>query len=123
MVITGDLKQSDRCLENGLLDIMNKIKAYRGRMISSGGEPDFGIEMVEMNKEDIERSPIVSKILEIFNNKIVVDNDLQIPSVSKNTSISIDYSIKKDNNGDAALIPLTDISGRYNSTGNTNLVF
>jgi phosphate starvation-inducible PhoH-like protein len=116
MVITGDLKQSDRCADNGLLDIMNKIKSYKKHNEAS-------IEMVEMKYSDIERSPIVSKILEIFNNKIVVDNDLQIPSVSKNTSTSIDYSKKKDNNGDAALIPLTDISGRYNSKGNTNLVF
>jgi len=116
MVITGDLKQSDRCADNGLLDIMNKIKSYKKYNEAS-------IEMVEMKYSDIERSPIVSKILEIFNNKIVVDNDLQIPSVSKNTSTSIDYSIKKDNNGDAALIPLTDISSRYTSTSNTNLIF
>jgi hypothetical protein len=113
MVITGDLKQSDRCADNGLLDIMNKIKAYKKNNEAS-------IEMVEMKYSDIERSPIVSKILEIFNNKIVVDNDLQIQPVSKNTSTSIDDSIKRDNhNGDAALIPLTDISNRFN----TNLIF
>jgi len=120
MVITGDLKQSDRCADNGLLDIMNKIKAYKKHNEAS-------IEMVEMKYSDIERSPIVSKILEIFNNKMVLDNDLQIPQlqlVSKNTSTSIVESGKKTIiNGDAALIPLTDISSRYNSSGNTNLVF
>jgi phosphate starvation-inducible PhoH-like protein len=117
MVITGDLKQSDRsAADNGLLDIMHKIKAYKKY------NSDVAIEMVEMKYSDIERSPIVSKILEIFNgNKTIVDNDLQMPQVqllSKNTS----NEIKKDNN-DAALIPLTDISSRYNSSGNTNLIF
>jgi len=119
MVITGDLKQSDRCADNGLLDIMNKIKAYKKHNEAS-------IEMVEMKYSDIERSPIVSKILEIFNNKIVVDNDLQIQPVSKNISTSIDDSIKRDNNnnnGDAALIPLSDMTSRYDSNGNTNLIF
>jgi len=118
MVITGDLKQSDRCADNGLLDIMNKIKSYKKH------NSDVSIEMVEMKYSDIERSPIVSKILEIFNNKIVVDNDLQMPQQPllqppANNSI---VQIKKDNN-DAALIPLTDISSRYNSSGNTNLIF
>jgi phosphate starvation-inducible protein PhoH and related proteins len=70
MVITGDLKQSDRSMENGLLDFMNKIRDYRGR----GGEHDIGIELVEMNKGDIERSPIVSKILEIFSSSKGGDN-------------------------------------------------
>jgi phosphate starvation-inducible PhoH-like protein len=112
MVITGDLKQSDRSLENGLLDIMTKIKTYKKNI---GVE---GIEMVEMNRGDIERSPIVSKILEIFNHKPKPLQPLQVSSgLSHNETIIIDNkndstikpSVNKLNN-DAALIPLSDIS-------------
>jgi len=66
MVITGDLNQSDRCADNGLLDIMEKIRAHR-KINGCDVSCNVGIEMVEMNKGDIERSPIVSKILEIYN--------------------------------------------------------
>lgn len=58
MVITGDLKQSDRMTNNGLLDIMNKLKAYQGDSSS--------IKVVEMGFEDVERSVVVSKILDIY---------------------------------------------------------
>ena len=139
MVITGDLKQTDRSQDNGLLDIMNKIKTYRSRKALAAGE--LGIEMVEMKYSDIERSPIVSRILEIFNDKNdknVITHDRMIPTVPSpvnNTSITIvpsETSVEKSQvlekkintiNADAALIPLSDISNRYDSSGNTNLNF
>jgi len=132
MVITGDLKQSDRSIENGLLDIMNKIKSYRG----CSGEPDFGIEIVEMNKGDIERSPIVSKILEIFNsnsnynsNNIggqpnitassglvtnFVENKIMQVERTNITNIKIKRP-QAPNNNDAALIPLSTAPRTYNN--------
>uniref|UniRef100_A0A6C0JNM9 PhoH-like protein n=1 Tax=viral metagenome TaxID=1070528 RepID=A0A6C0JNM9_9ZZZZ len=131
MVITGDLKQSDRSMENGLLDFMNKIRDYRGR----GGEHDIGIELVEMNKGDIERSPIVSKILEIFssnsnynsNNIGGQPNITAYPGIVTNfvenkimqverTNIT-NIKIKRPqapNNNDAALIPLSTAPRTYN---------
>jgi phosphate starvation-inducible protein PhoH and related proteins len=142
MVITGDLKQSDRDVDNGLLDIMNKIKTYKNKY------DNVGIEMVEMKYSDIERSPIVSKILEIYNNKNnVVSDDRMIHPVSKSVSEPLSVSVeKKVINNDAALIPLNDVSknfgasdklasfstntnstlnngNRYNSPGNINLIF
>ena len=85
MAITGDLKQSDRCAANGLLDFMNKYKAYRkANDVVDFSKPShtthhaydiasekwcgsgMGIEMVEMSQKDIERSPIVAKILDIY---------------------------------------------------------
>ena len=85
MAITGDLKQSDRCAANGLLDFMNKFKAYRkANDVIDFSKPSYqthhaydisnekwcgsgmGIEMVEMSHKDIERSPIVAKILDIY---------------------------------------------------------
>jgi phosphate starvation-inducible PhoH-like protein len=116
MVITGDLKQTDRSQDNGLLDIMNKIKAYRARKALDAGE--LGIEMVEMKYSDIERSPIVSKILEIFNDKNdknTITDDRMIPSVNvTSTSIVTLPEKKKTNINDAALIPLSDMSSHYN---------
>jgi phosphate starvation-inducible protein PhoH len=116
MVITGDLKQSDRpCDKNGLLDVMNKIRDYKGR--TAGDGHGVGIEMVEMNHSDIERSPIVSKILDIYNGRnvtqnidyikidvIPVNNTLPIIEVSKPHVIDVD--------NDAALIPKSHISKR-----------
>jgi phosphate starvation-inducible PhoH-like protein len=86
MAITGDLKQSDRCAANGLLDFMNKYNAYRkaNDVLDFSkpshkthhaydvenekwcGSTSMGIEMVEMSQKDIERSPIVAKILDIY---------------------------------------------------------
>lgn len=57
MVITGDLKQSDRSVDNGLADLMKKLKSY--------GDCE-SIKMVEMNVADVERSAAVSKILDIY---------------------------------------------------------
>jgi len=57
MVITGDLKQSDRSVDNGLADLMKKLKSY--------GDCE-SLKMVEMNVSDVERSAAVSKILDIY---------------------------------------------------------
>jgi phosphate starvation-inducible PhoH-like protein len=60
MVITGDLKQSDRCENNGLLDLLQHIKRYDKSMDE--------IKIVEFNENDIQRSSTVSKILDIYSN-------------------------------------------------------
>ena len=86
MVITGDLKQSDRCRENGLLDIMTKLKTYTKN--TENTEKTMGIEMIEMNHGDIERSPIVSKILDIYEGGTKMSNKVEVatqpPSLSSN---------------------------------------
>lgn len=74
MVITGDLKQSDRSDSNGLADVMIKVRSfYRGQVVGDGlgdGGADgvgAGIKIVEMDHSDIKRSLIVSHILDIYN--------------------------------------------------------
>lgn len=57
LVITGDVKQSDRGKENGLAELVQKLTSY--------GNCD-SIKMVEMTASDIERSAAVSKILDIY---------------------------------------------------------
>ena len=61
LVITGDLKQSDRCENNGLLDLMTRLdsaqKGYKE------------IQMVNFGNMDVQRSSVVSKILKLYEDK------------------------------------------------------
>jgi len=57
MVITGDLKQSDRSNDNGLYDFIHRLQMSES--ISS-------IQYVELNDDDIQRSAVVSNILKIY---------------------------------------------------------
>jgi len=79
MVITGDLYQSDRGPNNGLADFLNKIKIYDLRQEEKDNKEnvkktnktslekdDVGIKFVEMENQDIQRSAIVSKIVNIY---------------------------------------------------------
>jgi hypothetical protein len=134
LVITGDLKQSDRQDENGLLDLMTKLKNYQQHTLNNGSEPQ--IKLVELRANDIERSPIVAKILDIYKNKKTspeatepqtklpsqtqnlttlphiqtpVNNTTQSQSMSLMTSASF-IDISKNTNNDAALIPVKDMN-------------
>jgi hypothetical protein len=74
MVITGDLAQSDRGVDNGLADLMRKLDAYNKRCEEANkGLPD--IRMVLMKGADIQRSPIVSTLLDIYSGKPTVPPD------------------------------------------------
>ena len=64
MVITGDLKQSDRGLNSGLQDFINKYKTYTNYLNRIGNETRMGIDIVELSKNDIERSKVINKLLE-----------------------------------------------------------
>ncbi len=55
IVITGDMKQTDRSI-NGLLDFVNRLIQ----------RPIENISVVHMNTSDIQRSPIVSSILDLY---------------------------------------------------------
>lgn len=109
MVVTGDLNQSDRMKDNGLLDIMTRINRYSGNYSS--------IRVVELGADDIERSPTVAKILDIYRDPtpITITTPITNSTVNNNTtphnvsSISITTRVKKeiiDVDNDCALIPL-----------------
>jgi len=83
MVITGDMKQSDKGTNSGLSDFIKKYKAYEAFYFKNNEDlltsnsshyyqfvKETGINIVEMENKDIERSPVVSKILDIYD----VDN-------------------------------------------------
>lgn len=71
MIINGDLDQSDyyKNEKNGLYDIIEKIKMYNmdRRNIQNKNIYKNKITICNMNNSDIYRSPIVTKILDIYN--------------------------------------------------------
>jgi phosphate starvation-inducible PhoH-like protein len=86
LVITGDLKQSDRLDENGLVDLMKKLKQYNVNMNVTRGIVDnvtnvvdnCQIHLVELKSVDVERSPVVVKILDIYKNKPFEDGKINV---------------------------------------------
>jgi len=105
MVITGDLKQSDRSVDNGLADLMKKLKSY--------GDCE-SIKMVEMNVADVERSAAVSKILDIYafvppSVSVIYNAPLNASKVDLptygNETLETSSVVSKIIDNDAALIP------------------
>ena len=69
MVITGDLKQTDKITTNsGLFDIINKYRIYDKEQSIKYNNTyiNHGIKVIEFEKSDIERDPIISKLLDIY---------------------------------------------------------
>ena len=99
LVITGDLKQSDRGdKDNGLYDFMKKLKKYQSlhyNNVSFAGDDNYkncidGICLVEMGVEDVERSPIVAKILDIYKENPAAP---AAPAVKKKVENTLKYNI------------------------------
>ena len=102
LVITGDLKQSDRSRDNGLRDLMYRLRQNQNLT---------DIKMVEMQYEDIERSEIVKTMLKIYE-----DNRSREPTVplrplplisspQSNDKNNCESCKRKKVDNDAALIP------------------
>jgi phosphate starvation-inducible PhoH-like protein len=72
IVITGDLKQSDKMYNNGLFDFINKYEKYPIK--------SERINMITFDKGDIERSKLVQDILNIYEYN---------PITNKNTDCAI----------------------------------
>jgi phosphate starvation-inducible PhoH-like protein len=100
MVITGDLHQSDRGMQNGLSDFLEKIKQEN---LEENHEEKYTnkIRYIELGNKDIQRSPIVSKILDIYNKKplLLLESPKEQPKEEK----------KIDVENDAAMLPKTQI--------------
>lgn len=56
MAVTGDLNQSDRMADNGLLDFLNKY----------GKSNATGIDVVKFDTKDVVRHPTVSQVLKLY---------------------------------------------------------
>lgn len=98
LVITGDLEQSDKFENNGLKDLITKIK-----------QTDLDLKnimFIELNNTDIQRSELVNQVVKLYNNKSInkeINNNTQI--INKLTNINTNINTNIDSNKDAALIP------------------
>jgi len=73
LVITGDLKQSDRSGVNGLVDFIGKLSADQNRYTSAAASSASSaaasaalIKFVELENVDIQRSEVVARVLDIY---------------------------------------------------------
>ena len=113
MVITGDLEQSDRFENNGLKDLIQKLK---------GVENTKNIMLVELNNTDIQRSELVSQVVALYNkqitskqitNKIEYLNEIKrINETKRVNETKYEFKCEKRyrDNDDAAMIPLKDMT-------------
>ena len=123
MVITGDLKQSDRQVDNGLLDLMNRIKAQESK-----NNTNLLIKMIELSESDIERSEIVKYMLEIYEGTKSGEPTVppETPSLKETNStkpklsnFNLSYGKYVNQNSvdnDAAMIPKNDYKKEGKST-------
>jgi phosphate starvation-inducible PhoH-like protein len=58
MVITGDLAQNKKCINNGLHDLISKFKMNQNMN---------NINLVELDNEDVQRSELVQQIVKMYN--------------------------------------------------------
>jgi phosphate starvation-inducible PhoH-like protein len=134
LIITGDLKQTDRTGSNGLSDFIDKVRlwnknlskrnAHKSMVHGDGGvkcnpsairseedhfpeltkendEDENKIMIVEFDRDDIERSPLVSKIMEIYSPSQETEKR---PSPSIRPNKSEDKSFLNGNE-DASIFP------------------
>jgi phosphate starvation-inducible protein PhoH and related proteins len=119
MVITGDLKQSDRGMDSGLSDFITKYKKYNNFLIRNNTDTEIGIKIVELNSNDIERSKVIKKLLDIYDfkepafSKKEEKPEPKLQSDSPQTDNVKVNNINTINNNDAALIPLSHLTRNY----------
>jgi len=119
LIITGDLRQSDLKIENGLNDFIKKLKTF------NTNNNDTSIRIVNFENEDIERSEIVKQIIEIYDYdpKKIVKKSINISTSSQQFSVP-NFITNKNNSSqtlkpsylyynDAALIPKSHITHNY----------
>jgi phosphate starvation-inducible PhoH-like protein len=123
MVITGDLKQTDKPLKSGLSDFTNKFYKFKNNILYSYTNNDtilnpsdyfneqIGIQIVELTSSDIQRSPVVSRVLEMYdddesniNNAKYIKYQLQT-STNNNHYKEVKVNYTSRSFSDAALIP------------------
>jgi phosphate starvation-inducible protein PhoH and related proteins len=122
MVITGDLKQSDRSDDNGLYDFMHRLRRYNQHIDSlqktsesndslvqnvtevniDSGCNHSTIQYVEFTNEDIQRSSVVANVLQIYDVDFLKKSE-QKPAILRN----FPSEKNRDDNNDAAMIPKT----------------
>lgn len=107
MVVTGDLQQSDKLIDNGLKDFISKYNYFSDNDFNNNNSSE--IKIVYLNSSDVLRSTIVQKVLNIYNFKKNFD------IVNNKNNSQYEIQVKKDiyNSNDAALIPAGQFHGGF----------
>ena len=102
MVVGGDLNQSDRGgSSNGLAEFVLRFQKFSLKSNDSMS----GIKMCQMSTQDVERSPIVNTILQIFGD---IHPNITSGTTTQNTSSDFDYEKNREVSDDSAIIPKKD---------------
>jgi phosphate starvation-inducible PhoH-like protein len=102
LVITGDLNQSDRGIDNGLADVLTKLN--NRSILETVDTPPY-IRYIQLSNTDIQRSAIVNKVVELYSvpQKLIVNtNEVSKKKMDVNEINKIHVV---DELLDAALIP------------------
>ena len=102
MVLNGDLNQSDRSEDNGLRDLLQKLK----------GSSVEGMGYTEFELEDVERHPMVRRILTLYETPPHQEKKTPPRRVRKPKVQEADRTIFED----AAIIPRDSIPERVQDT-------
>ena len=95
MVITGDLEQTDYSNNNsnynGMMELINKTNFYYDNNYSEMSNKKM-IQLVTLERGDIERSEIVKRMIDIYNYKPIEKTIVDKPIVE---SLTVDKSIER----------------------------
>ena len=109
MVITGDLEQTDLTRENGLQDFIHKLNIFNTTT-------DL-IYRINFDNNDIERSEVVKKIVDIYNYKIVNTTSNKFfptnQTLVTNQTLATNETSNINFENDCALIPKKHVSKNY----------
>jgi phosphate starvation-inducible PhoH-like protein len=119
MVVNGDLEQSDRIHHNGLKDLVFKLKKRKGEKI----------HLVQMDEQDIQRSELVSYVLEMYQSQAPSSassgtNTTTTASSGTNTTTTASAGTNTTTTASAGTNSSTTNTSCTNSTANaTNLPY
>jgi phosphate starvation-inducible PhoH-like protein len=111
MVITGDLEQSDKFIDNGLKDFISKYNYYTKNNEEKDDNSLNEIKLIKLNDSDILRSVLVEKVLKMYNfKKDFTTSTNTVTPVKNNAFLNNTTKIterisKVDPSNDAAMIP------------------
>jgi phosphate starvation-inducible protein PhoH len=121
LIITGDLKQSDRMEDNGLKDFLQKKREY-DKKLDQSHQNTTDISITQFDEGDIQRSKIVTEVLKIYGEIEYEKIDQCIPPDSKtvplisNTEKVRRLSREIKSKSDAAIISLSDMKRASKNT-------
>jgi phosphate starvation-inducible PhoH-like protein len=114
MVITGDLKQTDKPGDlSGLKDFIKRLENYN--------DPYCGIQLVKFGSSDVLRSYIVTKVLELYSDKENYNADVKASVKVEDKAVQVEASVEVEEDthqkqmmNDCALIPIQHQSKFFN---------